>query len=123
MCLTKLLLLLGRDPCRTLDEELEERGIGDPSARVVLTERRDVVADLGRGDISIGKGVDELLGSCIRQPPFLGRELQAEAVEVHKAPKVDTTPPLSDRSYPAHGLGEELGIAGLLPTLPGMQEG
>ena len=36
MSLTELLLLLGREACRLLDEELEERGIGDPSARVVL---------------------------------------------------------------------------------------
>ena len=123
MSLTELLLLLGREACRPLDEELEERGVGDPSARVVLAQRCDIVADLGGGDVFVGKGVDELLGSCLRQPPLLGRELQAQAIEVHQTPKVDATPPLGDRSYPAHGLGEERGIAGLLPTLPSMEEG
>ena len=123
MSLTELLLLLGREACRPLDEELEERGVGDPSARVVLAQCCDIVADLGGGDVFVGEGIDELLGSCLRQPSLLGRELQAQAIEVHQTPKVDATPPLGDGSYPAHGLGEERGIAGLLPTLPSMEEG
>ena len=75
---------------------------------------RDVI-DLSSGALPASAVTGEVLSASL--------DGLDPAVEVHKAPKVDTTPPLSNRSYPAHGLGEELGIAGLLPTLPGMEEG